>query len=223
MFNRFLKNDSGAVTIDWVVMGAAVIGLGLAATGVVSSGVLGVGAGVASQMSGGTPQATFASARDIRDWRLASGAGTLSHAGGFGADGAPGYLVFTDANGGYAWLDLPASFEGNQASAWGGTLEWDLTVLIQSGAISTNTPPILQMTGTNGLRLTWSDPVLPVTGDWTHYSAPLASGAWHNGPHMATEADIRSVLADIEALELRVEYVDGNEQIGLDNVTLRDG
>ncbi len=30
MFNAFLKDESGAVTVDWVVLTAAVVGLGLA-------------------------------------------------------------------------------------------------------------------------------------------------------------------------------------------------
>lgn len=35
----FFKDDSGAVTVDWVVMTAALVGLGLAVSAVVSSGV----------------------------------------------------------------------------------------------------------------------------------------------------------------------------------------
>ena len=30
MFNAFLKDESGAVTVDWVVLTAAIVGLGIA-------------------------------------------------------------------------------------------------------------------------------------------------------------------------------------------------
>ncbi len=38
-FKRFLADDAGAVTVDWVVLTAATVGLGLATMGVVSGGV----------------------------------------------------------------------------------------------------------------------------------------------------------------------------------------
>jgi Flp pilus assembly pilin Flp len=39
MLTKFLKDQSGAVTVDWVVMTAAVVGIGIATTVVVSGGV----------------------------------------------------------------------------------------------------------------------------------------------------------------------------------------
>lgn len=38
-FKNFASDESGAVTVDWVVLTAALVGLGLAVMGVVSSGV----------------------------------------------------------------------------------------------------------------------------------------------------------------------------------------
>jgi len=39
MIKYFLSNESGAVTVDWVVLTAGLVGLGLATTAVVSAGV----------------------------------------------------------------------------------------------------------------------------------------------------------------------------------------
>ena len=39
MFGHFLRSESGAVTVDWVVLTAGLVGLGLATTAVVSAGV----------------------------------------------------------------------------------------------------------------------------------------------------------------------------------------
>ena len=39
MLKNFIASESGAVTVDWVVLTAALVGLALAVMGVVSSGV----------------------------------------------------------------------------------------------------------------------------------------------------------------------------------------
>ncbi|WP_120502253.1 Flp family type IVb pilin [Roseovarius sp. EL26] len=38
-FKNFRKNEDGAVTVDWVVLTAAVVGLGIAGVATVSNGV----------------------------------------------------------------------------------------------------------------------------------------------------------------------------------------
>lgn len=40
---NFLRNESGAVTVDWVVLSAAVIGLGIAVVMAISPGAVGLG------------------------------------------------------------------------------------------------------------------------------------------------------------------------------------
>lgn len=53
---RFLKNfcnnDSGAVTVDWVVLTAAVVGLAVAIVLALTNGAVGVSAGVEAFMTG---------------------------------------------------------------------------------------------------------------------------------------------------------------------------
>ncbi|MCK0169299.1 pilus assembly protein [Jannaschia sp. S6380] len=48
--NTFLKAEDGAVTVDWVVLTAALVGLGLAVMGVVSTGVGNVSAEMKTQL-----------------------------------------------------------------------------------------------------------------------------------------------------------------------------
>lgn len=40
--NQFLKDEDGAVTVDWVVLTAAIVGLGVAGISSVQSGVVGL-------------------------------------------------------------------------------------------------------------------------------------------------------------------------------------
>ena len=52
--NHFIKDETGAVTVDWVVLTAALVGLGLAVMTVVSSGVSNQSDAIDSQLSDGT-------------------------------------------------------------------------------------------------------------------------------------------------------------------------
>ncbi|MBM2577801.1 hypothetical protein JQC91_15955 [Jannaschia sp. Os4] len=51
MFKTFLASESGAVTVDWVVLTAALVGLGLAVMGVVSTGVQNASNSIATELS----------------------------------------------------------------------------------------------------------------------------------------------------------------------------
>lgn len=55
----YLTNETGAVTVDWVVLTAALVGLGLATMGVVSSGVEDVSGDVEGQLSSTVIATTF--------------------------------------------------------------------------------------------------------------------------------------------------------------------
>ena len=50
MIKTFLNAESGAVTVDWVVLTAAIVGLGLAVMAVVSSGVENLSGDIQTQL-----------------------------------------------------------------------------------------------------------------------------------------------------------------------------
>ncbi|WP_071676137.1 pilus assembly protein [Nioella nitratireducens] len=50
MIKTFLNSESGAVTVDWVVLTAAIVGLGLAVMAVVSSGVENLSGDIQTQL-----------------------------------------------------------------------------------------------------------------------------------------------------------------------------
>ncbi|RXV60478.1 hypothetical protein C6W92_13625 [Roseovarius sp. A46] len=47
-FKNFSKDEDGAVTVDWVVLTAAVVGLGVAAVSTIEGGVSGLGDKIAT-------------------------------------------------------------------------------------------------------------------------------------------------------------------------------
>ena len=58
----FLADDSGAVTVDWVVLTAGLVGLGLASMAVVSAGVEDLSGDMRTQMETQEISASFGSA-----------------------------------------------------------------------------------------------------------------------------------------------------------------
>ncbi|EAQ11198.1 MULTISPECIES: hypothetical protein [Maritimibacter] len=50
-FNRFKKDEDGAVTVDWVVLTAAIVGLGIAVLTSVSGGTTSLADKVSSSLS----------------------------------------------------------------------------------------------------------------------------------------------------------------------------
>ena len=53
-FKNFSKDEDGAVTVDWVVLTAAVVGLGVAGVASVNNGITGLAGAIGSEMSGTT-------------------------------------------------------------------------------------------------------------------------------------------------------------------------
>lgn len=51
LINRFRQNEDGAVTVDWVVLTAAIVGLGVAVIALVADGALDHSTGVGAHLS----------------------------------------------------------------------------------------------------------------------------------------------------------------------------
>jgi Flp pilus assembly pilin Flp len=54
MFRKFLNDENGAVTVDWIVLTAAITGLGIGATVSIKGGVDSLAFGIQSSLSGAT-------------------------------------------------------------------------------------------------------------------------------------------------------------------------
>ncbi|UWQ16332.1 hypothetical protein K3551_10370 [Jannaschia sp. M317] len=59
MVARFRQSESGAVTVDWVVLTAAVVGLGLAIVGLFSSGFTNQTTSIQTGINGTTVKTSF--------------------------------------------------------------------------------------------------------------------------------------------------------------------
>jgi hypothetical protein len=134
-------------------------------------------------------------------------------------DGNPGghILAVDDITGGVWRFQAPQKYHGDFAAAYGQLLSFDLRqsdtddqfssrdVLIQGGGL-----------------LIWFDTPQNPGIDWTSYSIPFEVNAgWlRNNNAAATEAEIRTVLADITNIQIRGEFRSGPDTGRLDNVVL---
>jgi Flp pilus assembly pilin Flp len=50
IFKRFSKDEDGAVTVDWVVLTAAIVGLGLIVMAAIRPAILGLSTSIASEI-----------------------------------------------------------------------------------------------------------------------------------------------------------------------------
>ena len=135
-----------------------------------------------------------------------------------GNDG--GYLESVDYSTGAVWYYVASDrFLGDRGAFFGGELSFDLK---QSTLSSQFDDVDIAMTGA-GLTLVFDTPDNPGL-DWTSYSVTLSdAAAWHVGAlngALATNAQIRAVLGDLQSLHIRGEFVVGGDTGGLDNVAL---
>jgi len=54
LINEFCTDESGAVTVDWVVLTAAIVGLGIAVVATVGTGIGNMGDTIEEALSGAT-------------------------------------------------------------------------------------------------------------------------------------------------------------------------
>ena len=59
LFNAFARDEDGAVTVDWVVLTAAVVGLGMAVGASIRGGVQDLTEDASNEMTGYTISTTF--------------------------------------------------------------------------------------------------------------------------------------------------------------------
>jgi hypothetical protein len=153
-------------------------------------------------------------------WRLAGDADTQPELSS--ADGNPGgHICGTDQVGGNIWYFVaPQKFLGDVSQIYGKRLTFDLK---QSTIFNQIRGRDVVLNG-GGLSIVYNMRTPPGI-DWTPYSITISESgsAWDSdapGFPPASEADIRTVLRNLNALRIRGEYVDGSDSACLDNVYL---
>ena len=119
--NEFVKTESGAVTVDWVVLTAALVGLGLAAMAVVSGGVKDLSDDVDTQLRQGGIIRTAFSGIGSMEFYFYEPSDVADMQGNLRAMGDEELLQHLGTRTNASSADL-ASYETYEAALQGGTL-----------------------------------------------------------------------------------------------------
>jgi hypothetical protein len=130
-----------------------------------------------------------------------------------------GHIQASDSVSGGVWyFQAPSAYLGAMASAYGGTLAFDLR---QTGSGSQFNAADVILNGA-GLELRFDAPSNPLpVGTWVSYAVTLREGSgWTRGGTAATAAEMLTVLGDLERLRIRGEFISGADIGRLDNVSI---
>jgi Ca2+-binding RTX toxin-like protein len=115
------------------------------------------------------------------------------------------------------WVAPAAQYAGDRSDFFGGTFSYDIK---SSEANYAGAPDVILSGGGLTLVVAIGQP----GEDWTHFKVRLsAGGGWKVGSldgEAATNAQIHHVLASLDGLSIRAEYVNGGETGQLDNVAM---
>ncbi|HEX8234065.1 MAG TPA: laminin B domain-containing protein [Caulobacteraceae bacterium] len=154
--------------------------------------------------------------KGLEGWSMQGDVGTFDWQPAGGDPG--GHIHWIDAaSGSDSYFVAGSKFLGDQSAFYKGKLSYDI---YDTGSDYSGVPDV-EITG-GGITL------VRVMGQpgagWTHVSAQLSvKGGWHVdslGGAVATSAQIKAVLADVQEVIVRAEYVNGGEEGGLDNFML---
>jgi hypothetical protein len=151
-------------------------------------------------------------------WRVSGDSAPVGAIFSTGGGNPDGCITGVDEALGETWYFLaPVTVLRQLPAAVGGTISFSFK---QSGTAVSLIDDDVVIAGPAG-RLSYRFPTAPGTG-WRDYSVRLsASEGWTwNWNARATEAQLESVLAAPTRLEIRGEYVTGDDEGSLDNFTL---
>jgi hypothetical protein len=236
----FLTSESGAITVDWVVLTAAIVGIGVASAAAVRTGTTELGQDVEASLTNAsvatlTGTNGLAVRLDLASY-LGSSPVTASTNRGIGRntdfrvenvvgpDGAEeAVLVWRDSTNGVTWMDLPEEFTGNLSHLMGASVGFDAWVMDhRDGTNPITSQPVFAIAGANGITLEGRVGTPPNTTEWTNMSVGLQAQNWRvaGTNRVATEAELRSVLEQVDTIQARGEYFAYYDQMAFRNIAI---
>jgi subtilase family serine protease len=149
-------------------------------------------------------------------WSVVGDASPPQHVSSGGSPG--GYIDTEDNQSGEWWYwSAPSSFLNAGAGSYGGSLQFALT---SSPIGDEEEVDDIRLEG-NGMTLVYTFPYNP-GATWTPYQAPLLASQWvvESTGAAPTRTEMEEVLANLDELLIRGEYVSGDDTGGLDSVAL---
>jgi gliding motility-associated-like protein len=158
--------------------------------------------------------------QDTEDWQANDDAQNdqVYWASNFG-NPAPSIFAIDDDTGQPWYFVAPPCFTGNRGYMYGKSLKYDLFTNDMQVNIAYQNDVILF--GANGLTLYHDHAYRPTVSQWTAFEVAFTEDQWHKnnstGP-LVTQAELQSVLNNIQELHILGEFKTGPDRAWLDNV-----
>lgn len=128
----------------------------------------------------------------------------------------PGSLRVGDLVG-ETWIGSPPSVNGDRSNLYGREISYDIQYRFADNAVYAG----IALAGPNFTLIIGLQP--PLVNVWEHRSFPLLPGEWRlnsTGGPVATEAQIREVLADFRGMYIHTEWRTGPDDTSVDNIRI---
>jgi len=148
-----------------------------------------------------------------------SGSVEPTHVADGGDDG--GYVEATDdVSGGVWYWNASAAYLGDKSAYASGSLSFSLRQ--SSTDDQFDSPDVVLVSGETKLGYDFGNASSHPRTNWTAYSVELSAAGWTNlgTESAATDDEFERVLSDLDAVQIRGEYVTGDDVGGLDTVEL---
>ena len=128
-----------------------------------------------------------------------------------------------DAVGNVYFFVSPSSWSGDWSSYINGTLSFDLKLIWTDGGPyfdrydngNGDDVPEVVIYGKNGSKMSWNYNHYPMVGNWFHYALKLEPSSFN-----VDEETFNEIMSNVSSLQIRGEYISGDETGGLDNVMI---
>jgi len=129
-----------------------------------------------------------------------------------------GFISMTDPSRYWFWFDAPAAFLGDHSDAYGGFLQFDMSV---TPLVDPGTAPSVMLVGSGTILYYLTQAPTDVFGRSLIPMTPPGwrINDWETGAQ-PTDAEMQQVLGNLIALRISGDWLNGWETAGLDNVVL---
>ncbi len=157
---------------------------------------------------------------NVDGWQKLSGSDPASSVNWISTGGNPGgYLRYNEVGAGFEdFISAPNKFLGDKSLFYGGIFSFDRRTNVISNSLGRDNDVLFFG---NGMTLRYNLPD-PSVGSWTSHTIDLVETGWFVGNTSVapTTLEMQSVLANLTAIHLHVDFRSGAETPAYDNIRL---
>jgi alkaline phosphatase D len=112
------------------------------------------------------------------------------------------------------WFQSPSVWAGDWTQYIGGSIEWDILLMSAPNLVYFENSEIIIDASDTGNYLLGEVDINPILNQWVHFSIDLIPGNFTQ----AGTRDFNDIIANVDSILIRGEFITGSDSEGLDNV-----